>query len=353
MKTVVSILLLVALALLGWYIYADRHTPYTNNARVKAVVTQVVPQVSGIVTEVRVGNGQLVAPGEVLARIDSRPYDIALARAKADLQSAVQGIGAGSARVEAEQARVSRATADLENVRLQTARVFEMERKGLVSTARADDARARLAEAEAALNGAEADLSRAREELGPEGEDNPSVQRALAALAAAELDLAWTELQAPAAGAVTNLGIAAGAYASAGAPLMTFIDAENVWIEAYMTENNLANMSVGDPVEITLDIDPGRILQGRVESFSAAASIGGGGTDGLAAAPRISGWMRDPQRFPVRIVLPGHERGDSEDDVSFQVNGQADVTVYTGENELLNRLGRWHIRFMSWLSYAY
>ena len=63
--------------------------------------------------------------------------------------------------------------------------------------------------------------------------------------------------------------------------------------------------------------------------------------------------MRAPQRFPVRIVLPGYEMGDPGDDVIFQVNGQADVIVYATENSILNALGRAYVRLLSWLSYAY
>ncbi|PRY26557.1 multidrug resistance efflux pump [Aliiruegeria haliotis] len=353
MKTTFRILGLVSVLLLVWYLLADRLTPFTNNARVKAYVTQIVPQVSGVVTEINASNGQRVEAGEVLARIDRRPYEIALNKAKAELQEAVQQIGAGSAEVEAALAKVSRAKADLENTRLQTARTFEMERKGLVAAARGDDARAKLAEAESTLAGAEADLERAREQLGPQGEENPAVQKALAALAEAELNLEWTQIKAPAMGGVTNLGIAAGAYAAAGQPMMTFLDSQDVWIEAYMTENNLGNVRPGDRVEVVLDVHPGRILEGRVESFSAAASIGSDSADGLAAAPRTSGWMRDPQRFPLRIILPGYERGTADDDVLYQVNGQADVIVYTGENTILNTIGSWYIRLMSFLSYAY
>lgn len=353
MKTFVLFLAVLAVTLLAWHLAADRMTPFTSNARVKAVVTQIVPQVSGTVTEVGAANGQIVQTGATLARIDQRPYEIARARAQAELQAALQQIGADSAQVESAQATVSRATADLENVRLQTARIFEMERKGLVSTSRGDDARARLAESESALAGSVADLERAKEQLGPDGRDNPAVQRALAALADAELKLEWTVLTAPANGAVSNLNVATGAYAAAGKPLMTFVDAEDVWVEAYMTENNLGIINVGDPAEVALDIHPGRIFQGRVESFSAAASVTGSGADGLATAPRTSGWMRQPQRFPVRILLTGYERADIEDDARLQLNGQADVIVYAGENRILNSVGAAFVRLMTWLSFAY
>lgn len=353
MKTLFRFLGLLALVLLAWHLVADRLTPHTSNARVKAVVTRIVPQVSGQVTEVLVSNGQGVVAGDVLARIDPRSYQIAVARAEADLEAATQEIGASSAQVASAQAKVARATSDLENTKLQTARIFEMERKGLVAAARGDDGRAQLSEAESRFAEAQAELQRAQQQLGPEGKDNPAIRAALAQLADAKLNLEWTELRAPAVGGVSNLDIATGAMAAAGQPIMTFIDAEDVWIEAYMTENNIGRIEPGQRAEVTLDVHPGRILEGRVESLSGAASIGSDTSDGLSAPPRISGWMRDPQRFPVRIVLPGYERGSAEDDVLYQLNGQAVVTVYTGDNALLNSLAAGYIRLMAWLSYAY
>jgi multidrug resistance efflux pump len=353
MKTLIRLLVLIAALLLIWYLFADRLTPFTNNARVKAVVTQLVPKVSGEVIEVNAGNGQWAEAGDLLARIDPVPYEIARQKAQADLQSAIQEIGAGSAQVEAAQADLARATTELANTRLQVGRVFELEKKGLVAVARADDARATLADAESALVGARANLEQARRQLGPEGEDNPAIKRALATLSNAELQLSWTEIRAPGAGGVTNLDIAPGAFATAAQPLMTFIDAENIWIEAYLTENNLGTMQAGNRVDVTLDIHPGRVLEGQVESFSVAASIGSDTADGLGAAPRSTGWMRDPQRFPVRIVLPGYARADIGDDIRFNVNGQAEVIVYTGDTPLLNRLGAWYIRLKAYLSYAY
>lgn len=354
MTSLFRIVLAAAVLVFVWYLFADRLTPFTSNARVKAIVTPITPQVSGPVTEVPASNAELVEAGTVLARIDSRPFEIARARAQADLEAATQAVGASSAEVERAQAQLVRARADLENMQLQTGRVFELERKGLVPVARADDARTQLSDSEAQVEVAEADLERARQNLGPEGADNPRVRAALADLAKAELDLSYTELVAPAYGAVIDLAIAEGAQAKTGQPLMTFVDVRDIWIEAYLTENNLGKIALGDPVELALDIHPGRVLEGEVQSITAAAASGSRTSDnGLPVTPGSSGWLRDPQRFPIRIILPEHLHGDINDDVFFVLNGQADVIVYSGSNALLNALGAAYIRAVSWLSYAY
>ena len=166
MRKTIWTTLAILLIFLVWYIAADRGTPITSNARVKAIATQVVPQVTGTVTEVLVETGQIVYSGDTLVRIDRRPYEIDRARAEADLESATQEVGASSAEVSGAQAKVARAQVDLETLRLQSERVFALEKKGLVPVARADDERGKLAEAEATLENAIADLERSKQRLG-------------------------------------------------------------------------------------------------------------------------------------------------------------------------------------------
>lgn len=340
--------------IVAWYVAADRITPFTSNARVKAVITPITPQVSGTVIEINAENGEIVEAGTVVARIDPRQFQIQKHSAEADLERATQDVGADSADVSSAQARVTRAQTDLETERLQAARVFDLEEKGLIAIAKADESRRRLADAEAELEQAQADLDSEKKALGSDGEDNPRIQAALAKLADAELKLSWTELQAPARGVLSDLDIAEGNYARSGQSLMTFVDSTNIWIEAYMTENNLGNIKVGDPVDIVLDMHPGKIWKGEVRSLSPASSDGTTSKPGEPTAiPRSSGWLRDPQRFALRIIMPDYTSGDETDEVRFNMNGQADVIVYTRETFFLNTVGRIYIKLVALLSYAY
>lgn len=354
MKKTVRIASVIALIVFAWYLMADRQTPFTSNARVKAVVVPVVAQVSGYLTGISVTNGSVVNTGDVLAVVDPEPYKIAVAKARADLATATSDVGASSAEVELAQSGVARAQINLDNVKIQTERVFELEEKGLVPVARGDDARSQLAAAESDLAGAQADLVRAQEKLGQDGDNNPRIEAAVANLAAAQLDLEHTQLVAPTPGVIVDLVVDEGSYASPGKAVMTFISVDDVWVEAYLTENNLGNIKIGDQVEVTLDMHPGRVLKGVIASNGYAASSGKDTKPGeLTDPPNASGWMRDPQRFPVRIVLPGYRGDDQTDDVLYRMNGQADVIVYTGDNFVLNTIGAGWIRLMAILSYAY
>ena len=77
----VTLVVLAAAALVFvWYVLADRHTPYTDQARIEALVVPIVPQVSGYVADVSVRLHSVVEPGEPLLRLDPRPFDRVLDR---------------------------------------------------------------------------------------------------------------------------------------------------------------------------------------------------------------------------------------------------------------------------------
>jgi len=353
MKTTTRLFASLTLLLFVWYLFADRITPYTSLARVKAIVIDVVPQVSGYVAAIAATNGQLVETDDLLAQIDQRPFVLEVEKARSALQSATQAVGASSSQVEIAQANLTQAEINLNNLEIQSARIFELGRKGLVAKVKVDDMRASLAAAKSKVIGAQADLEKARQQLGEEGADNAQIRSAVAQLGAAELNLEWTELRAPSRGAVIDLSIGKGTFAKAGQALMNLLSFEEIWVEAYLTENNLARVSVGDPVDIVLDLYPGRIFDGVVSSITNAASIGPDSQGSLPQVPKDQDWLRDPQRYPVRISMQGYEIGSEAADIRRNLNGQANVIVYTGDHGFLNLLGAAWIRLVSWLSYAY
>lgn len=352
MKATTRIVTIIALLLFVWYLIADHMTPYTVNARVKAIMTPIVPQVSGYVSKLNVTNGQVVNEGALISEIDPRPYIYEVDSARAALQSATQSVGASSAALESNRAAVTAAEINLQNMQLQSSRIFKLELDGLAPKAQGDNARANLKTAKSQLASAKADLERATKQLGELGANNPQILSAMTNLSQAELVLEWTRQYAPAKGVIVDLNIAKGHYAYSGQDMMSFISFDEVWVEANIRENSLSNIKEGNPVEILLDLYPGRIFKGTVSSITRAAA-GERTIGGLPDPKPVDGWMRDPQRFPVRIKMDGYEVGNENADIQRFHNGQADVIVYTSNNSFMNFLGAAYIRFMSILSFAY
>jgi multidrug resistance efflux pump len=125
MKTTIRLVAAAAALIFVLHLVADRYTPYTSNARVKAIIVETVPQVSGYLAAVAVTNAQVVEAKQLLARIDQRPFALQLEKARADLQTATQEVGASSAQVAAAQASLAQAQAMLENTRPVQA-IFEL-----------------------------------------------------------------------------------------------------------------------------------------------------------------------------------------------------------------------------------
>lgn len=335
----IAVLFAVSIAL-------ERHTPLTSQAVVQAYVVPMAAEVSGRVTEIVVIDNARVKPGQLLFRIDPLPYRLAVIDAEAQLESAGQAIGANTASVDAAQAMLVSARAQRDNIREQARRVTHLVERGVFARARQDETDAALASAEAAVSKAQADLQRARQQLGADGNDNPQLKQALAALEKARLDLVRTEVVAPTDGVVSNLQLAVGQVVSAGQPALTVIDSGTVWVSAAFKENSLEHMQADDPVEFVFDLLPGRVFNGRVESIAWGVAQAGSSQSALPSVRNQSGWVRDPQRFPVRLIVEGPRP------TGPRYGSQVTVVVYTGDNRVTNWLGAFTLRLAAWLNYV-
>ncbi|WER47539.1 HlyD family secretion protein [Cupriavidus sp. WKF15] len=338
---------------LAWYLFADRYTPYTQQARIQAYVVPVAPEVSGRVTRVLVHNNQDVQSGAVLFEVDPQQYRIAADRARADLESMRRQIGASTAGIASAQAALRAAQANEVKARQDSERLERLYREdpGTVSIRRLEVARATHTQATSQVDAARAEVERAREQQGGSEEDNAKMRSSAAALEKAELDLANAQVRARTAGLITDLRTETGLYAAAGNPVMTLIAIHDIWISADLTENNLGHVEPGTPVGIVLDALPGRVLAGRVRSIGYGVSAGQSPPPGsLPTVQNSRDWLRPAQRFPVVVEI---DKGELATLKGIRVGGQAEVMAFPTEGNPLNPLGRLFLHAMSWLSYVY
>jgi multidrug resistance efflux pump len=142
-----------------------------------------------------------------------------------------------------------------------------------------------------------------------------------------------------------------GQFASRGQPVLSFIAAGPRWVMAAMRENQLGNIVAGNRAYVVFDDHPGQVFSARVESVGWGIAQGGEAPTGtLPTVDAPKGWLREPQRFPVRIVL------DQNADASAKLppgrsGAQANIVVLTRETSLLNPLARLWIWMISVLSY--
>jgi multidrug resistance efflux pump len=346
-RRITIVVLLLAIVIFVYGMISDRLTPYTDQATVQAYVVTVAPDISGRVVAVGVVDNQSVKAGQILFVLDPERYEIAVDSAEAQLSTAGQAVGASTANLAAAEARLVVAEANLVNVEKQSARVFELVRSGVRAKANGDEARAALHTAVAEVERAKADVEQARQNLGPQGANNPEIRQARAALRKAQRDVRDTVVRAPSNGEVTNLQLAPGRFVSGGQTALTFIDSDVIWIDSELRENALEHIKVGNPVDIALDVRPGRVYAGKVESIGwGVDSHEADAQTGLPAIENDSGWVREPQRFAVRVRFDPDRRPSD-----IRVGSQASLVVYTESSSITDAIGWLWIRLVSYLSY--
>jgi multidrug resistance efflux pump len=274
--------------------------------------------------------------------------------AEANLALAEQNVSVSKADVRSMQATLAKQKTDLEATRILGGIVFDLTKERALSETDSIKARAEIDKSKADVARGEAELERARQRLGPPGEDNPQVRQARVALEQARLDLQYTTVTAPADGVITNLRLSVGQFVSRGQPGLSFIDADSIWLTAYLRENQLRDVAPGNEVRVAFDYQPGRVFSGRVESVGWGITKGGEAPAGtLPQVQSQQGWVRDPQRFPVRIALRREANGPLQD-LPLRNGAQANVLILPDPDAwLLNPLGRLWLRVISWLRYIY
>jgi len=355
-KTITKAVLITLLVLFVYHVISDRVTPYTSQSNIEVLLVQIAPQVSGQVVEVGIHDNERVNKGQLLYRIDPEPFEISLRAAEANLALVEQNL-----KVSTEQVRSSQATLAKQRTELATSQklggiVFDLTREKALSETDSIRARSEIDRATSDLARAQAELESAKQKLGPPGDANPQLQQARAALAQAKLDMTNTTVLAPADGMITNLRLSRGQYANRGQAVMSFIEGNSVWLTAYLRENQLGKVAPGNAVRVTFDLLPGTVFEGQVDSVGWGVTNGSNSETPAGNLPDVQspqGWLRDPQRFPVRIALK-QEASNALGDLPLRNGAQANVLIMTSPNSwLLNPIGRLWLRIVSWLSYLY
>jgi multidrug resistance efflux pump len=259
-RFLLTLVLLAAAGFLGYdmvqyYLYS----PWTRDARVRADVVTVAPDVSGYITDLRVRSDQFVKKGDILFVIDQERYRLAHADA---------------------EATVAARLAQHQMLRDQFERRSKLTLKLSITPEVLDNARR---EAEQAL---------------------ASYKQSIASRDIAALNLKRTEVRASVNGFVTNLNLTQGNYATQGKAVLALIDSDSYRVDAYFEETKIPQIKAGSTVDIRL-MDGSATLQGRVESIARGITDQDNkdGPELLANVNPTFTWVRLAQRIPVRVRI--------------------------------------------------
>jgi membrane fusion protein, multidrug efflux system len=295
---------LVLLAGGYWYLTGGRYVS-TDDAYVQAARVAISTDISGRVVAIDVTDNERINAGQMLFRLDPRPFRIAVDEAKAQLAAVRYQIHALKATYHQKRAdvRAAEATTDYQE------REFERQKRlltsGTASQQQFDQARQAYENGRQQLASKQQDVAVALANIGGDPDipldQHPMVQHAQAALDRAELNLSYTEVRAPENGIVTKVDqLQVGNYVTAGMPLFSLMSTDRVWVEANFKETELTHMRPGQEATVEVDTYPDIVYRAKVESLSPGTGL----TFSLLPAENATGnWVKVVQRLPVRLSL--------------------------------------------------
>lgn len=330
----------VAIGGVAFWLSGGRYVS-TDDAYVEANKLMVSTDVSGLVADVEVKEGQLVHKGDILFKLDPKPFEIAVANTKSQLAQSVLNIRS----MEQDYKRMLR-DIDAQRAQVQLAQTMYARQQALVkiggtAQANVDQAEAALGTA-AAQNGslqqqAEVQLAKLGGAIGLPLERHPEYLQAQAALAEAQRQLEHTVVKAPFDGMVTQVSalqpgamIVSSMAAFMPTSAVGLVSMTDKWVTANLKETDLTYVHFGQPVELVIDTFPDRVFHGTVAAIAPAT---GATFSVLPSQNSSANWVKVVQRLPLRIAL------DPNEDVSMVRAGMSvTISIDTGHKRKLSDL---------------
>jgi len=296
----------------------------TDDAFIAGHIITVSPRIAGQVAAVRVRDNQLVRANDVLVEIDPADFALTVAQKTTAAESQNANYKTIVAAYELMEVKVATAEAAARKARDDADAAAATARKAAADFARAQDlqrqntlSKQEFDTAQTAFTKAQADGKSAEENAAEENSKVEEARKQLAAareeagmalaqwreaqtnVAVAQLNLSYTKILAPADGRVTRKSIETGDYVQAGQQLLSLVPAE-VWVVANFKESQLASMTIGQPVAVTIDALGGKTFAAHVDSIQA----GSGAQFSLLPPENATGnFVKVVQRVPVKIVF--------------------------------------------------
>jgi multidrug resistance efflux pump len=324
--------------------------PFTNNARIYFAATPILPGVKGRVIEVPVQGNTMLKEGDVLFRLDPKPYEYVVDQKKALLAEAEQNVKQMKAALDQAAAATQRAQAQFDLAQQNYDRQFELFEKKVIAQATLDVYLRNLETARQTLIGAKAEEERARLAYTSNiGGVNTTVARLTAELGDAEFDLAQTVTRAPGPGFVSQMALRPGMYVVPAPlrPVMVFIntDKQDQTLAAAFQQNSLQRVTAGDEAEIAFDAVPGRVFKAKVRMVLDAIAAGQ-----LQATGALIDAGERPAGGRALAVL---DLEDSTAGYQIPLGAAGQVAIYTHYWHHVSMIRKILLRMRGWQNYLF
>jgi len=358
LTAVAAAVVLAGIAWGGWHWANGRHVETTDNAYVAGNVVQITPQMGGTVVSIGADDTDYVKAGQLLVQLDPADARVALEQAEAQLAQTVREVRTLYANNATLRAQVSLRSADLARTQADAARAqadaaraqddvnrrTPLMQSGAVgkeefqhATAQLTAAKSTVAAAQSTVAAAQSAVLAAQEQLaasltqteGTSIEQHPNVQRAAARVREAYLAVQRARLVAPLDGHVAKRGVQVGQRVQAGAPLMTLVALNDLWVDANFKESQLQKLRIGQSAELEADVYGTKVTyHGTVTGLGA----GTGAAFALLPAQNATGnWIKVVQRVPVRIALDPAQLAEHPLRVGLSMEVKVDTADQSGK----------------------
>ncbi|CAH1545709.1 Multidrug transporter [Vibrio rotiferianus] len=328
----------------AFLVTSDNVSPFTTQATLHRNVATIAPEVSGVITDVMVNNGELVEKGQPLFAIDASSYQLKVAQAKAELRQARESDSAKWQQLAAAKQTQSQREFEYHNAKQKLARNQKLRNKGLATEQELDDAITNTQVASSAVEAANAEVKRIEAELSTQ-DRTAAIELAEAKLASAELDLSHTQIVAQTEGVVTNLQLQSGSYITQGTASLLLVDEAHAWISADFNEKGIDKLTNGREVLVSFDALPGKVFTGEVSSQERAIYDTNNANGQLSSVTNDTRWIREQQKVRTRITV-------NELDPSMISGSRASVIVESG-NPIMDIIGSAWIHLVAIFRYIY
>ncbi len=294
------------------YVYAtDNRYVSTENAYVKSEIRTISTTIDGPVSEVAVKDNQQVAKGDLLFRIDPRPFEMTSAAAKAELANVRQRVISLRARFEQSQMEIEAADERIRYLEVTHKRNQNLHDEGIGSEATSQKTEHELTMARRQKNIATQTSQIVLADLGGSVDvdytQHPLYLQAEAKLRRAQLNLSYAEVRSPADGVLSKVGLEAGEYVEKGDSLFALVTTGAPWVEANFKEVQLTGIKVGQKATIVVDSFPDVVWRATVDSISPAT-----GAEFAILPPQnaTGNWVKVVQRIPVKLTFDKAQNRD-------------------------------------------
>ena len=307
------LVVIAALVAGGFYYWFDlRLYETTDDAFIGADIVQISPQLSGSITAAPIDTNAHVKKGDVIARIDQAAANADLQNEQAQLEEAKAQLEEAKVGVDQTKNQEAEAAAQLDALEVQARNAKDTLTRdealaksdaSPITDKQLDDARAAARTAQAKAEGGRAMVETAKTAVrvaqAKVGSAEASVKAAESQIAATNIKLGYTVIKAPVDGQLVQKNVNLGSYVTPGNPIMAIVP-DALYVTANFKETQLADIRIGQSVDIAIDAFPDIDFRGKVVSIQHGA---GQAFQLLPAQNATGNFVKVVQRVPVRISI--------------------------------------------------